>query len=184
MSTSFRTPVYSITTCQSTRALLTLVKTLPDFGDGTAELQTMMLTFFTLAAISFSAPETSLQITCAPPSPWPPPAGSPPAAPTSHVRTPVSLGLSWPSQPGAELYDVHVSLATKWDPFVSLTSESNSAVVLDLMPGTVYLLAVRSRGPHPRLVAPWATRQLLHRRRRRDRRAHSAAQLAAGTRSS
>ena len=111
-----------------------------------------------LAAISFSAPETSLQITCAPPSPWPPPAGSPPAAPTSHVRTPVSLGLSWPSQPGAELYDVHVSLATKWDPFVSLTSESNSAVVLDLMPGTVYLLAVRSRGPHPAAWSPLGPR--------------------------
>ena len=108
-----------------------------------------MLSYLAVAATSFSAPETSLQITCAPPAP----AGSPPAAPTSDVTTPVSLGISWPSTPGAELYDVHVSLKTKWDPFVSLTSESNSAVVLDLTPGTDYLLAVRSRGARP---AAWS----------------------------
>ena len=99
-----------------------------------------MLSYLAVAATSFSAPETSLLITCAPPAP----VGSPPAAPTSDVTTPVSLGISWPSTPGAELYDVHVSLKTKWDPFVSLTSESNSAVVLDLTPSTDYLLAVPS----------------------------------------
>ena len=63
-----------------------------------------------------------------------------------------ALGVSWVPSPGAELYDVHISLSNAWRPFLSVTSAEPT--VLDLPPGTAFLLAVRSRGPRPQR---WST---------------------------
>lgn len=47
------------------------------------------------------------------------------------------------------LYDVHVSNASTWDPFISVTSEAPEVVIFDLTPSTSYRVAVRARGPLP-----------------------------------
>ena len=100
----------------------------------------------TLSAVEASVPPPI--IICTPPPP-PPPTGSPWPSPSSSLTTPLSLGVSWPAVPGAELYDVHVSLGGAWDPFLSVTSAVPEALIQDLQPATAYSLAVRSRGPKP-----------------------------------
>ena len=69
-----------------------------------------------------------------------------------------ALGVSWVPSPGAELYDVHISLSNAWRPFLSVTSPEPT--VLDLPPGTAFLLAVRSRGPRPQRWSPLGPRRI------------------------
>ena len=70
-----------------------------------------------------------------------------------------ALGLSWVASPGAELYDVHISLSNAWRPFLSVTSAEPTVAVSDLPPGTAFLLAVRSRGPRPQRWSPLGPRR-------------------------
>ena len=90
-----------------------------------------------------------LTITCAPIAKHT--TNLPPPSPTAKVSTATTLGLSWtPASTPAALYDVHISLASSpKDPFLSVTSETPDALLLDLLPATSYTLSVRARGPKP-----------------------------------